>query len=135
MAVVNTPAVGYKDYLMSPFKTHTYKLILMATGFVFNGATHKKYSDVSASEVAAGNGYVQNSIILTLDGVVISGNLVVATFEDALVSASGGDIELSGAIIYDDSVTDKLIVNNISVGAEVILDGTSYLFDNIKATM
>ena len=47
-------------------------IILMGTGFVYARATHHLYADVSASELGAGNGYLQKTEAMA--GVSITRN-------------------------------------------------------------
>ena len=47
-------------------------IILMDTGFVYSRATHHEYADVSASELATGNGYTQKTKAMA--GISISRN-------------------------------------------------------------
>lgn len=95
------------------FMNDSFKIILMATGFVFNVDTHHQYTDVSASELGTGSGYTINDKILT--GVTITEDDANDRTEVAWNSPSwiavGGDIGPSpGAIIFDDSEADDSIV-------------------------
>lgn len=90
------------------FATNSFRLILMASGFVFNEDTHDGYADVSASELAAGNGYTATGVALT--GIAITeddtDNRTEITWANASWTASGGAIgPTPGAILYDDTVT------------------------------
>lgn len=90
------------------FANDSFKIILMASGFVFNKDTHHGYADVSASELATGFGYTRNTKILT--GVAVTeddtDDRCEVTWANSTWSASGGSIgPISGAIIFDDTVT------------------------------
>jgi len=83
-----------------------FRIILMADGFVFNKDTHHGYANVLGSELANGNGYTTNGIIL--GGVVVTEDDVddrtEITWNNASWTAAGGPIGPSpGAIIYDDT--------------------------------
>ena len=112
-------------YIMSKgdvdLDTDALKIILMDTGFVYNRATHHKYSDVSASELGAGNGYLQKTEAMA--GISISRNdtlyKVTITWTNPAWTASGGAIGPSpGAFILDDTVTDDPLVCYIDFGGE-----------------
>ena len=47
------------------FENDTFKMILMKTTFVFDKDAHATLADVTANQIATGNGYTQNSITLT----------------------------------------------------------------------
>ena len=90
------------------FANDTFKVILMDTGFVFNKDTHHAYTNVSAYELATGNGYTQNTKVLA--GVTVTeddtDDRCEVTWDDVQWTASGGAIGPSpGAIIFDDTVT------------------------------
>lgn len=90
------------------FANDVFKIILMATGFTFNKDTHHGYADVSASELANGNGYSTGGN--TLAGVAVTeddtDNRTEVTWDNTSWTASGGAIGPSpGAIIYDDTPT------------------------------
>jgi len=85
----------------------TFKIILMKSGFTFNKDTHQDYSDVSANEVANGNGYTTGGAELTGAAITVSTALDNATlaWDNPEWIADGGSIVASGAIIYDDSTS------------------------------
>jgi len=106
------------------FSGDSFKIILMATGFTFNKDTHHGYADVSASELAGGNGYTQND--KTLAGVAVTeddtDDRCEVTWDNVTWTASGGSIGPSpGAIIFDDTVTTPTadpVVGYIDFGGE-----------------
>ena len=95
--------------------------ILMDTGFVYDRATHHEYADVSASELATGNGYtVKNK---AASGISITRNdtlyKVTITWSNPSWTASGGAIGPSpGAFLLNDTVTDDPLVCYIDFGGE-----------------
>jgi hypothetical protein len=107
------------------FGSHTFKIILMASGYSFNIDTAHGYADVSASELAAGYGYTAGGA--TLSGVTVTENdttnLCEVTWANPTWTASGGSIGPSpGAIIYDDSATSPqadTIIGYIDFGGDV----------------
>ena len=109
---MSTEAANKIKYLLATknvdFSADTFKIILMATGFTFNKDTHHGYADVSASELANGNGYSTGGN--TLAGVAVTedddDDRTEISWDNTSWSASGGSIGPSpGAIIYDDSPT------------------------------
>lgn len=106
------------------FSADSFKGILMATGFTFDKALHHTYADISAYELATGNGYTQNT--KTLTGVALveddtDGRLEV-TWSNVTWTASGGDIGPSpGMIVIDDTVASPVVdpvVGYIDFGGE-----------------
>ena len=98
------------------FDADTFKIILMDTGFTYNKDTHATYADVSASELATGNGYTQNT--KTLANPVVTeddtNDRASVTWDDVVWTASGGSIgPTPGAIIFDDSTSDDTILGFI----------------------
>ena len=95
--------------------------ILMDTGFVFARATHHEYADISALELATGNGYTQKTKAAA--GISISRNdtlyKVTITWTNPAWTASGGAIGPSpGAFLLNDTVTDDPLVCYVDFGGE-----------------
>jgi len=88
---------------------------------VYDRATHHEYADVSASELATGNGYtVKNK---AASGISITRNdtlyKVTITWSNPSWTASGGAIGPSpGAFLLNDTVTDDPLVCYIDFGGE-----------------
>jgi len=90
------------------FANDTFKVILMKTGFVFDRDTHHGYADISANELANGNGYTTGGYTLT--GVTVTENDTTdkteVTWNNPSWTASGGSIGPSpGACLFDDTPT------------------------------
>jgi len=90
------------------FSTDEFHIILMAEGYVFDRVNHKGYADVSEYELPTGNGYTQNTKVLT--GVAITendtDNRTEITWDNVSWEASGGSIgPVVGAIIFDSTIT------------------------------
>lgn len=106
------------------FANDSFKIILMASGFVFDKDTHHGYADVSASELATGYGYTRDT--KTLTGVALTeddtNDRLSVTWSNVTWTASGGNIgPTPGAIIYDNTPTTptaKPIVGYIDFGGE-----------------
>jgi hypothetical protein len=133
MAVVTTVPNHYKYLLKTKVideANDTFKAILMNTTFAFNKDTHALLADVTADQLATGNGYTQNS--KTLSGVAVTEDDVndkaSTVWADVTWTASGGDIGPTGAaIIYDDTVANDPIVMCIDFGADFTTpDGFSF---------
>ncbi len=120
------------------FANDTFKIILMQSGYTFNKDTHHAYADVSASELATGNGYTAGGA--TLGGVAVTeddtDDRTEVTWSNATWTASTGNIGPSpGAIIYDDTVaapTAKPIIQYIDFGGDQTqADGGTATISNI----
>lgn len=90
------------------FSADSFKIILMASGFTFNKDTHHAYADISASELATGYGYTQNTKVLT--GVTVTeddtDDRCEVTWSNPTWTASGGAIgPTPGATVFDNTVT------------------------------
>lgn len=106
--MIATPSNEYKYRLLKQTEGHTYKIILMQTGFVYNKDTHSLLSDVSASELTTGNGYTAGgktlaNITVTKDNDTDKGILAA---DDVSWTASGGILATAGCIVYNDTMTD-----------------------------
>lgn len=139
MAVVSTLSNHYKYQKMNgdiDFANDTFKIILMNTSFAFNKDTHATLADVTASQLATGNGYTQNDKELSLVSIAEDDDLDagIAYFADPSWAASGGDIGPAGAaIIYDDTTADDTVVGCIDFGVDVtVADGTGFLIQSIQ---
>ena len=94
------------------YANDVFKMILMDTGFTFDPVAHDTYADVSASELATGNGYTAGGA--TMSGVAVarndSTNVTEITWNNVTWTASGGPIGPGpGAILYDDTVVDTIV--------------------------
>lgn len=122
MAVTSTVANKIKYLLATKgidFSGDTFKCCLMDTGFTFDKDTHHYYSDISASEIANGNGYTTGGV--TMAGVSVTEDdtndyTTVAWSTNPAWTASGGSISAIGAIVYDDTATSDPIVGYIDFG-------------------
>ena len=95
--------------------------ILMDTGFTYDRANYHEYADVSASELGAGNGYLQKTKAAA--GISITRNdtlyKVTITWTNPAWTASGGPIGPSpGAFLVNDTVTDDPLVCYVDFGGE-----------------
>jgi len=121
------------------FANDSFKIILMASGFTFNIDTHHGYADVSASELATGFGYTQNTKVLT--GVAVTeddtDDRTEVTWANAAWTAAGGSIgPTPGAIIFDDTVaapTADPIIGYVDFGGEQTqVDGGIATISNLE---
>lgn len=106
------------------FSADSFKVILMASGFVFDKDAHHAYADVSASELATGYGYTRNTKTLSTATVTEddTNDRCSTTWPNITWTASGGSIgPTPGAIIFDDTVTTPTadpIIGYIDFGGE-----------------
>lgn len=133
MAVVTTVPNHYKYLLKTGAideANDVFKIILMNTTFAFDKDNHALLSDVTADQLATGNGYTQDS--KTLTGVTVfeddDYDLAGTFWDDVTWTASSGDIGPAGAaIIYDDTVANDPIVMCIDFGSDFTTpDGFSF---------
>lgn len=100
--MANQVANSWKSQLWYPYMADVFKMILMASSFVFNKDTHMAYADVSANELPTGNGYTAGG--LTLTGITRTTDNTEdrceLTWNPAQWNATGGSLTTSGAIIY-----------------------------------
>jgi hypothetical protein len=116
----------------------TFKIILMASGFVFNRATHVNLAAVTASQLATNYGYTAGGA--TLSGVSLAqddvNNGANVTWSNATWNISGGSITASGAIIYNDTHASDLIVGYIDFGGDqTCLSGGTATVANIAIAL
>ena len=137
MAVVVTLSNHYKyqrDVGNINASSDVFKIILMNTTFTFDPDAHATLADVTADQLATGNGYTQNNKTLANVSVVESdtNNRSEITWDDVTFTATGGDFPASGsACIYDDTTSDDTIVGGVDFGADhtVVEDQSMQLQD------
>lgn len=103
------------------FANDVFQIIIMDSGFAFNVDDDAEYSDVSAEELANGNGYTTGGE--TLAGVSVTEDDVndrcSIEWNNASWTAAGGPVgPTPGAIIFDDTVVNDPIVGFLDFGAE-----------------
>lgn len=117
--------------------TDTNHLILMNTGFTFDEDTHDNYSDVSANELPAGNGYTSGGNTLT---TVVStrddaNNRVDVTADDTTWNASGGTIgPAAGAmwLKWTGTASTSTVIGYIDFGGDQSApDGAPFIVRNL----
>lgn len=138
MAIVTTLSNHYKykrDIGDINLSSDVLKFILMNASFVFDKDAHATLADVTASQLATGNGYTQNNT--TLAGGAVSeddaNDRSSYSVDNVTVTASGGDIGPTGsAIVYDDTTADDTVVGCIDYGQDyTIPDGSSLQFQTL----
>jgi hypothetical protein len=110
--------------------------ILMDTGFVFDRANHHEYADISASELGAGNGYLQKTLDASGISITRDDSLfkLTVTWSNPQWTASGGNIGPSpGAFLLDDTVADDPLLLYVDFGTEgTEPDGGTFTITNPK---
>lgn len=82
----------------------TFKVALVTSSYTPAQDTHDTWSDVSANEVANGNGYTTGGVTVTQTWVESAGTVTFDS-DDPSWTASGGSITARYAVIYDDTPT------------------------------
>lgn len=123
------------EYLKALLDAQTVKLILMATAFTHDKDAHDGYANVSASELANGNGYTTAGQTLTGYAVAVDdvNDRADATWNDASWTASGGSIGPSpGAIPYVDTHASDASLGYIDFGSDQTAgDGADFVVTGI----
>ena len=115
--------------------TDTIIAILMNTTFTFNQDNHATLADVTADQLATGNGYTQDNKtlinqVLTEDD---ANNRAVMTADNVTFAAAGGNIGPTGAVcLIDTSTADDTLICCTDFGEDhTIQDGTGLQLQNI----
>jgi len=119
------------------FDTDSFKCCLMASGFTFDVDAHATWANVSASELATGNGYTQNTKVLPASPVITeddANNRSNVAWDNVSWTASGGSIgPTPGAIVYDDTTADDTVVGFLDFITErTATDGGTFVISNIN---
>ncbi len=118
------------------FDAHNFKIILMEDGFSFLPGDYHVYSDISAFELDAGNGYTQDNKVLLSATITRDDTLykLIVSWPNPSWTATGGSIgPSSGAIIYDDTHGEDPIVQWIDFGTSgSVEDGGAFTVTNPK---
>jgi hypothetical protein len=138
MAIVPTLSNHFlyqKNKKLIDLSSDVLKVILMNTTFAFDKDAHATLADVTADQLATGNGYTQDN--KTLANQVLAeddaNDRAVLTCDDVTWTAAGGDIGPFGAaVIYDDTTADDTVVGCIDFGADyTTTDGNSVQLQTI----
>lgn len=121
--MANKVANNLKYFLLKKeidFDADVFKIVLMNSSFIFDPDTHEEYADVSGDELGTANGYTAGGY--TLAGVAVTrsdpNDRVDVTWDNPFWVASGGAIGPSkGAVIYDDTHANNVIVGFIDFGS------------------
>jgi len=117
------------------WSSDVFKVILMGSGFTFDRDSHATYTDVSGSELSTGSGYTAGGATLTINSVTENDtdDQCDVDIADVTWTASGGTIgPYSGAIIYDDTSSDKTVVAYKSFGGDSSsTDGQTLKLENM----
>jgi len=114
----------------------TVKGILMASGFVFNIDTHDGYSNVSANELANGNGYTTGGATLAGYALAVDdvNDRADATWSNIVWTAAGGSIGPSPALVLfidSDTVTPDVNIGDVPFGSDqTATDGGTFTVSN-----
>ena len=119
------------------FANDNFRIILMASGFIFDKDTHELYANVVGSELATDHGYVQFAKVLSAAPTITEDDLNDrTTIEWNAVSwiAAGGPIgPTCGAIILDNTVAGDPVVGFLDFLADYTqADGGTMTISDIE---
>ena len=138
MAIVSTLSNRFKfkrDNKEIDMANDVFKAILMDTAFAFDPDTHALLADVTANQLASGNGYTQNDKALA--GVTRleddTADRSRTTWTNVTFTASCVSIGPTGSlIVYDDTIAEKTVGGCVDFGTDyTIADGSSLQFQNL----
>ena len=133
-------ANNYKELLflkVIDYAADVFKIMMMEPGFAFSRSAHEVYADVSAFELPTALGYTIGGA--TLAGYALVNDAVlaagIASWNNVAWPIVGGDLQASGAIIYDFTVAApdiKPIVGFIDFGGTMTTyNGGTFTIANI----
>lgn len=103
--------------------------IFMKPGFIFDKDADATLADVTADQIATGNGYTQNSHALQNQAVAEddTNDRSSTTADDLTITASGGQIEEFGSVcFYDDTTSDDTVIGCTDFGfSDTVHDSVS----------
>lgn len=107
--------------------TDQFKIALMDSNHSYV-STHTDWSQVSANEISAGNGYTSGGKVLASVTWTESGGTVTFDADNPTWTATGGALgPAEYAVIYDDTATDDKLVCSINFeGAQTAGEGTEF---------
>ena len=116
-----------------------FRVILMDDTFTFDRNTHGTYGDISASELAAGNGYTVEGELLVVDSAWAqdnANNQATVSWADVTWTADAGSIgpTISAVVLQWDGVdaANSIIVGEVHFGAgKTITDGVSFQLQDL----
>ena len=113
--------------------TDTFKIALMDSSHVF-AVANTTWADVSANEIANGNGYTTGGAALTsVTWGQVSGT-VTFDFANTQWTASGGSISATDAVIYDDTSGTDLLICSIDFGGTETAEAGATFSINVNAS-
>lgn len=93
-------------YGVIDFNTDVSKIILMEPGFAFSRSAHEVYADVLLYELPTAYGYTVGGQVLAgvsiVNDPILSATII--SWNNATWIIAGGDLQTSGAILFDDTV-------------------------------
>ena len=109
-------------------------IILMKTTFAFDKDADATLSDVTADQIATGDGYTQDTkalanLVLTEDD---ANDRAYMSCDDPSWTASGDIPSVGAAIIYDDDTSDDTVIGCIDFGVNyTTASGTTFKIEDI----
>jgi len=94
-------------------------IVLMTAAFTFDPETHSTYADISASEIAAGNGYLAKTKVLTTVAVTETATGCTVSCDSPTWTATGGAIPTTGsACVINDTHGNDTVICCIDYGED-----------------
>lgn len=105
--------------------TDTLKWVLTNTAPV---ATNAVYADISATELANGNGYTTGGLTPTNSGVTTSGGVAKLTLQPLTLTATGTVGPFRYAVLVNTTATSKNLIGWTDYGSSVTLNNSGETF-------
>lgn len=88
----------------------TIKCALLKSTYTVDLANHKNWADISAQEVAAGNGYTAGGNALANASLTLSTGTLAWDTDNTTFTANGGTLTARYAAVYDDTHASKALI-------------------------
>lgn len=127
MAVTVSVYDSFREQLAEGFNmgSDTFKVILLNNSHTYT-AGNTVYSDISANELSTANGYTNTGVALGSVTSTYSGGTYTFDAADTSWTASGGAITAYHAVIYNTTVSNKLVCSINFGGVQTAADGAVF---------
>jgi hypothetical protein len=127
MAVTVSIYDSFREQLVEGFNmgSDSFKVILLNNSHTFTAA-NTVYSDISANELSTANGYTSGGATLGSVTSTYSGGTYTFDAADTSWTASGGAITAYYAVIFNSTVSNKLVCSINFGGVQTAADGAAF---------